>query len=244
MYIRYNNLAKYYEYDGSNGLGLGPWIKLVIDYSQIVNVPPVVIPAHAPTHNTGGTDPITALAGGVITTGTIADARLSSNVAKLNTIQTFTVAQGWGGDAYFNLGLYERGRTIRIGEWASYNPSWTASGPVAPTNGSMIGKYMLSGKTCWFQIRLTFTGLTTFGTPGIVWVWSLPFTASGISRDVIGSAFLVDSGTIQRTGVTQLYDGNFCMVCTDNSLNFVGPTLPFTWTQPDELILNGCYQIN
>src|SRR6187399_5954 len=36
--------------------------------------------AHAPTHETGGTDPILHLAGSVIDTGTVADARLSTNV--------------------------------------------------------------------------------------------------------------------------------------------------------------------
>jgi hypothetical protein len=49
--------------------------------------------AHATTHNTGGSDPITALAGTVITTGTVADARLSSNVALKNIDNTFAVNQ-------------------------------------------------------------------------------------------------------------------------------------------------------
>jgi len=45
---------------------------------------------HAPVHNTGGNDPITALAGEVITTGTVADARLSANIPRLNVVNVFT----------------------------------------------------------------------------------------------------------------------------------------------------------
>lgn len=48
---------------------------------------------HAPTHETGGTDPITNLAGEVITSGTVADARLSANVALENTANVFTANQ-------------------------------------------------------------------------------------------------------------------------------------------------------
>lgn len=40
------------------------------------------VPNHAPTHNAGGSDPITALDAAVLTQGTIPDARLSVNVLK------------------------------------------------------------------------------------------------------------------------------------------------------------------
>ena len=47
MFIRYNQLSKYFEYDASGGLGAGPWIKLEIDYSQITNAPPgYILPAN------------------------------------------------------------------------------------------------------------------------------------------------------------------------------------------------------
>jgi hypothetical protein len=47
--------------------------------------PPAGAPAaHATTHNTGGSDPLTALAGEVLTTGFVADARLTSNVPLKN----------------------------------------------------------------------------------------------------------------------------------------------------------------
>jgi hypothetical protein len=50
------------------------------------------VPAHNTTHETGGTDAITNLSGSVITSGTVADARLSTNVPLKNAANTFTVA--------------------------------------------------------------------------------------------------------------------------------------------------------
>jgi hypothetical protein len=50
----------------------------------VVDVPSDTLPlaAHHTTHETGGSDAIIALAGSVITTGTVADARLTTNVLK------------------------------------------------------------------------------------------------------------------------------------------------------------------
>jgi hypothetical protein len=45
---------------------------------------------HAETHEPGGTDPITSLSGSIITTGTVADARLSSNVPLKDAPNVFT----------------------------------------------------------------------------------------------------------------------------------------------------------
>ena len=49
--------------------------------------------AHHVSHETGGTDAVVALSGGVITTGTVADIRLSSNVALKNVNNNFAVGQ-------------------------------------------------------------------------------------------------------------------------------------------------------
>ena len=100
MFIRYNETAKYYEYDTSPGqTGAGPWLILPIDYAQIYNPPATSYVNHATKHNTGGVDPITALSGGVINTGTVADARLSSNVALKNAANIFSQSQWLSGTA-------------------------------------------------------------------------------------------------------------------------------------------------
>src|SRR4030095_279577 len=51
---------------------------------------------HAGSHNTGGNDPITQLGGGVITSGTVADVRLSANIPRLDA------ANVWGATNNFN----------------------------------------------------------------------------------------------------------------------------------------------
>lgn len=54
---------------------------------------PTVVTAHAPTHETGGTDPINDLDASVITSGTFPDSRLSGNVALRNSPNNFSVPQ-------------------------------------------------------------------------------------------------------------------------------------------------------
>jgi len=58
--------------------------------------------AHHATHETGGADAIVALSGAVITTGTVADARLSSNVPLKNTANTFTAVNIFQPSLYMN----------------------------------------------------------------------------------------------------------------------------------------------
>lgn len=81
---------------------------------------------HAPTHNTGGSDPITALAGGVITTGTVPDARLSSNVALKNIDNVFvaqTLADGTvirGPNSWLNFLSTGSGLNLKLWRMINY----------------------------------------------------------------------------------------------------------------------------
>jgi len=61
--------------------------------SAIAAQPPPAPAGHHATHETGGTDQITALAGNVITSGTIADARLTNNVPLKNAANVFSANQ-------------------------------------------------------------------------------------------------------------------------------------------------------
>lgn len=77
---------------------------------------PAGIPAaHHATHETGGADAIVALAGSVITSGTIADARLSANVA-LKTIDNAFVAQTLAS------GTWIRGASAMLYFWDTGSP--------------------------------------------------------------------------------------------------------------------------
>jgi hypothetical protein len=99
---------------------------------------------HAAMHQAGGRDPITALDASVVTTGTLPDARLSTNVPLLTT-----------GDLKIARDVYEKGRTTPVGHWIapaftaanfSADPPgvWTvASGHVFRYAYALIGKTMI-----------------------------------------------------------------------------------------------------
>jgi hypothetical protein len=55
--------------------------------------PLTTVTPHAPTHETGGTDPITSISAAIATSGTLNDARLSANVAMRNAANIFTQSQ-------------------------------------------------------------------------------------------------------------------------------------------------------
>lgn len=61
--------------------------------------------AHAATHDTGGSDPITALSAAVLTSGALADARLSSNVPLKTTPNDFTALNSFLGAALVRTSL-------------------------------------------------------------------------------------------------------------------------------------------
>jgi hypothetical protein len=84
------------------------------------------LPAHATTHNAGGSDPITAISGAVITTGTIANARLSADVLRvtggypggtslfLRADGTFAVPPGGGGGPHAATHAVGGGDTVSV----------------------------------------------------------------------------------------------------------------------------------
>jgi hypothetical protein len=192
--------------------------------------------AHAPTHNTGGTDPISAISGNIITTGTVADARHSTNVALLDrNPQTFS------GFNSFTPGIKERGRTTAIGEWTNFIPAWTSTG-VQPAigNGTLAGRYTLIGKTCIFNVGLTPGSTTNLGTG--VWIFGLPFQALVSSVGMAAPALLQDVGTRTYNGVVIMFaDGLRVLIQADAGQ--VGPTVPFTWVSGDNLSYGATYEI-
>lgn len=63
------------------------------------------VATHASMHEPGGRDPLTALDAGVVTSGTLADARLSAQVARRDQANTFTNPQQQIDGAYASLFL-------------------------------------------------------------------------------------------------------------------------------------------
>jgi Collagen triple helix repeat (20 copies) len=115
------------------------------------------VAAHHATHEVGGSDAIAALNAGVLTSGTLPDARLSANVALENAANTFTQTNTFTQPTYFNdqipqvIGSYPgfvtssnldpaNARVFRIENWdqrfriAAVNDAQNAyTGPVALT---------------------------------------------------------------------------------------------------------------
>jgi hypothetical protein len=118
--------------------------------------------AHHVTHETGGTDAIAALAGGVITTGTIADARLSANIPRLNAANTFTANQAITGTLGVSSTITERGRALPVGVWQDY--ATVLSCPTAGVTFAATSRdtgYAQSGTTLF--LRVNFDGGTVSG---------------------------------------------------------------------------------
>lgn len=78
------------------------------------------------------------------------------------------------------------------GTWVTYSPAWTSSG-TAPSigNGTLTGRYSITGKTVICHINLIAGSTTTFGTS--TQSFSLPFTAANQGVSYIGNAHLLDT---------------------------------------------------
>src|SRR5579864_7885838 len=69
--------------------------------------------------------------------------------------------------------ITERGRTLAMGAWASYTPSWTGSSTNPSLgNGSLTGRYTQIGKVVLFSVVLTAGSTTTYGSG--FWTFTLP----------------------------------------------------------------------
>jgi hypothetical protein len=194
--------------------------------------PAGTIEPHHATHETGGTDAIAALAATVITSGILADARLSTNVLLSTGV------------------IKERSRTVPMGEWQTWTPTWSCYSGAAPVlgNGTINARYTLVGKTCFYTIRLTYGSTSTPGAN--YWAFTLPFPTNTV--DIAGSVTARQgSGATQWMG--QVIPGSFYFGIANSigaimhststtSDNFLGVGMPFTWTTSDALWINGFYE--
>lgn len=83
------------------------------------------------------------------------------------------------------------------GSWVSYTPSWIAAttNPSAGSGGSLIGEYIVEGKSCRANIQLTIGSSGASGGSGM-YSLTLPFTspaAAGMRQAVHG--WLITAGT-------------------------------------------------
>lgn len=191
---------------------------------------------HHTTHEPGGADAIAALDASVLTTGILPAARLPANVGLLDR-----TPQTWTGANAFTLGISERGRTTKLGEWIGYTPTWAATG-AAPSvgNGAITGRYTLIGKTCFCIGRLTLGSTSNLGSG--VWFFGYPpFSSAGVAA-MAGQFFLQDTGTASWLAIALHHPSGFIGGMSGGP-GQVGPTVPFTFVAGDIIDWSCQYEI-
>lgn len=258
-FIRYNSTAKYWEYDTSGGLGIGPWLILPISYGSLINTENVAVKN---ADNQFSVDQTINKSNPIINFN---DTAAGANLKKWN-IQSFA------GDLYFqaradngafqvnairisrNGGLYERDRTVPMGEWQSYTCTLKSdNGTIySGSGGGFDARYMLVGKTVFFNIYFgTGTAPPTMPT-GTIWAFALPPgfpVAFGVNVGYAG--FYANDG---RTYTGTCIHGGFfsgalsnCagVVCNVGNQNTYAPVLsqttPFNWVANCFAFLAGSY---
>jgi hypothetical protein len=137
--------------------------------------------------------------------------------------------------------FYERDRTVPMGEWTTYSPTWTCAAGAAPVlgNGSLTGNYMKIGKTVFVKIRLAAGSTTTFG--GGTYLFSLPSTST-TTFDIFLDVRVLDSGTRWYFGKGFGNTATTIMATDDNAGTAFSATYPMVWTTNDQLIIYFVYE--
>ena len=126
-------------------------------------------------------------------------------------------------------------RTIEIGGvWQNYTVVWTASSTNPSIgNGSLVSRYCVIGKICFFNIYLVAGSTTTFGAGECM--FSLPFTA----------AFAIGAGSVKIFDYGTAWLNSICKFVSPTQVYIppVSATYPMTWTTDDILELSMFYEI-
>lgn len=130
-----------------------------------------------------------------------------------------------------------------FGEEAAFTPVWKgASGDPAIVNGVISGSYYRNDRVVTVGIIVIMGSSTTFGTG--LWYFNLPAPLNhGVKANAVGSAYVLDSATGNRTGVCTVQGGSApAIYCYENN-SAVGfnATAPITWAAGDELHLTITY---
>jgi hypothetical protein len=119
--------------------------------------------------------------------------------------------------------------------WTSYTPTWTASG-TAPAigNGTLLGSYLQVGKKVHVIIHFKAGSTTTFGTG--VYSFSIPFTPQSLGSGYWGlpcAAYCEDAGVNSYVIQSAICTGGANIQPMTSGGSYMGPTIPFTWSNND-----------
>jgi hypothetical protein len=133
------------------------------------------------------------------------------------------------------------------GLWVAYTPAWSSSGTQpAIGNGTITGRYALTGGTVDFVVKVTMGSTTTYGTGN--YSFSLPFTAAA-GADMIGDVFVGDSsvgaGGYSGGGAVYITTGATdvsAYVGATGATSVMGATAPQTFASGDRIWIQGRYE--
>lgn len=120
-------------------------------------------------------------------------------------------------------------------DWTDYSSSlaWTSTG-VAPAFGNAVRSsiYRETTGNVDFDFSVIHGTTSSYGTG--IWIYSLPITAhSGEVDRAVGSAWVLDAGTIRRCATVQLASTTTVRLVSD--AGDVGASVPFAWGNTDAL---------
>lgn len=119
------------------------------------------------------------------------------------------------------------------GAWIAYTP--TFNGVIG--NGTVTGRYRLSGVTMSYTISLVFGNTTTIGS-----VLSIPYATAARHN---GPALLFDTSLSARWGgITTRNSATQINVSYTGSGANISAAVPFVWTTGDEIEISGNYELS
>jgi hypothetical protein len=142
--------------------------------------------------------------------------------------------------------IYERTRTVPMGNWTSYTPTWGNTGTANTIGASTVsGKYTLIGKTCIAKIFFVFGAGSAVGSG--VHTFSLPFQSvpNIIGADIMGYGTIYDASAAGHYGATVNYVSSTTVtpVNVNGLAGGITAVTPMIWAAGDWLSLTIEYDI-
>lgn len=127
----------------------------------------------------------------------------------------------------------------------AFTPTWTAATTnPAIGNGTLTGGYNVAGKRLWIWMRIVMGSTTTYGSgayqlalPASLTPVAGRWRLNGFMRDESAPGFFEVAGACSLTGtnIALLTPGT----TAGGAYRSVGPTVPFTFADTDEIFLSG-----
>lgn len=129
-----------------------------------------------------------------------------------------------------------------LGAGRTYVPVWGSTGGAPGLgNGTITGRYAQAGKLVFVQISLAMGSTTTYGAAA--WTFTLPVACQASVFPSVGYRAIDVSTGQQYPGAGYIEPTNGVVPQSPSlPINFLGPTIPFTWAAGDSVEIVGTYE--